>query len=139
MTTPIGDVNGDGWDNFISAADGYGFNAGIAIVLGGGPNIPRDPSLGVEQTAIAGRGDAISTWPNPVRDELHIAWRGDLKQMPASFIIYDLIGREVASGTVAPSQSEALWQCAAIAPGIYLLGIYDDAGNLLATHRLLKQ
>ncbi len=74
-----------------------------------------------------------------MRDELHIAWRGDLRKMPARFIIHDLVGREIATGTVAPSQSEALWQCAGIAPGIYLLGIYDDAGTLLATHRLLKK
>ncbi|MEO7994047.1 MAG: hypothetical protein ABI743_06580, partial [bacterium] len=82
---------------------------------------------------------AISLWPMPARDELHIAWRGDLSKMPSRFVIHDLLGREIASGSVESWRGEALWHCAATPPGVYVLSIIDASGTLLHSIRLLKE
>ncbi|MDB5034086.1 MAG: repeat protein [Chlorobi bacterium] len=136
---PLGDINGDGWSDLLVYNFQYKFNGGIAIVVGGGPEIPRDPSLGIEAVAGEGYASAISLWPMPAHDELHIAWRGDLKKMPSSFVVHDLMGREIARGSVESWRGEALWNCAGVPPGVYMLSIFNDAGSLLHTVRLLKE
>jgi hypothetical protein len=135
---PLGDVTGDGWNDLIDGDYTDNFNSGYAAVYAGGPYIPRDPSSGVEQIVVAGRSDAISTWPNPLSDQLHIAWRGDLAQMPEHFQVHDLLGRLIADGSLDTWRGESLWQCADAAPGIYLLSIFDHDGHRITTHRLVE-
>lgn len=136
---PIMDVDGDGWDDYIAGNSAINFNGGAAAIFAGGPYIPRDASLGVEDIAVAGVSNAISLWPNPAHDALHIAWRGDLKRMPRRFVVHDMLGREVASGEVAPGTAAAVWQCADVPSGIYLVSIHDAANMLLTTARIVKQ
>jgi hypothetical protein len=88
---------------------------------------------------VAGRSDAISTWPNPLNDQLHIAWRGDLPRMPEHFQVHDLPGRLIAEGHVDAWRGEALWNCAGLPQGSYLLSIFDRNGALLAARRLIKE
>lgn len=135
---PIGDVTGDGWSEVMCGYYAVNFNAGFAAIYAGGPYIPRDPSSGVEEIAVAGRSDAISTWPNPLSDQLHIAWRGDLAHMPERFQVHDLLGRLIADGGLDTWRGESLWHCADVAPGIYLLSIFDRDGHRITTHRLVK-
>ncbi|MEP7220983.1 MAG: T9SS type A sorting domain-containing protein, partial [Bacteroidota bacterium] len=137
--TRLGDINGDGWSDFLTYNYQYKFNGGIAIVVGGGPDIPRDPSLGVEAIAGEGHASAISIWPMPARDELHIAWRSDLTKMPSRFVVYDLLGREVANGSVESWRGEALWNCSTVSPGVYVLSIMDASGNLLHSVQVIRQ
>ncbi|MEP7220834.1 MAG: hypothetical protein ABI876_18050, partial [Bacteroidota bacterium] len=139
QVSPIGDVDGNGYDDVLCTYFRFGFDGGIAFVLGGGPEIPRDPSLGVEAIAGEGHVSAISLWPMPARDELHIAWRGDLTKMPSRFVVHDLMGREVANGSVESWRGEALWNCSTVSPGVYVLSIMDASGNLLHSIRLLKE
>jgi hypothetical protein len=143
---PIPDVNGDGWDDYIAADPewynytGTGNSPGIAMILAGGPYIPRDSAtLGVRDIAIAGRERAVSVWPNPVHDELNIAWRGDLKQMPARFEVHDITGRLVASGNVTPQLGAALWRCGDVSVGTYLLTAFDRTGSVITTTQVVKQ
>jgi hypothetical protein len=135
---PLGDVTGDGWNDLIDGDYTDNFNSGYAAIYAGGPYIPHDPSSGVEQIAVAGRSDAISTWPNPLSDQLYIAWRGDLPQMPERFQVHDLLGRLITDGHLDTWRGESLWQCADVAPGIYLLSIFDHDGHRITTHRLIK-
>jgi hypothetical protein len=135
---PMGDCNGDGWGEFIIGNSAYGFNAGVALILGGGPDIPRDASLGVEAVAGEGYSDAVSIWPNPLGEELHIAWRGDLRRMPRRFVVYDMVGREVARGEAESWRGEALWHCAGVGSGAYVLTVYDEHGSLITSVRLVK-
>jgi hypothetical protein len=136
----VRDVSGDGWDDYIVADYTYNNNAGIAIIFAGGPYIPRDStSLGVRDIAVAGQPVGLSLWPNPIHDELNIAWRGDLTQMPSRFEVHDLLGRLVASGQVEPWRGAALWRCTDVAAGTYLLTISDHNGNVIATTGLIKQ
>jgi hypothetical protein len=108
------------------------------LILGGGPDIPRDASLGVEAVAGEGYSDAVSIWPNPLGEELHIAWRGDLRRMPRRFVVYDMVGREVARGEAESWRGEALWHCAGVGSGAYVLTVYDEHGSLITSVRLVK-
>jgi hypothetical protein len=139
---PIGDATGDGWDDYITGnPNWYGpLKQGIAILLAGGPYIPNDdPTVSVQHVATSERSDALHLWPNPVRDILHIAWRGDLKRMPARMAVHDISGRVITEGAVQPGRGEALWRCASVAVGTYVLTIYDSRGDVIATERVVKE
>jgi hypothetical protein len=137
---PISDCNGDGWDDVLTSNFSWpGQNWGIALVLAGGPEIPRDPSSGVRQISLEEKSDAISVWPNPARDVVNIAWRGDLKKMPRRFVVHDMVGREIAHGEVPAGSGAARWQCGDLPSGVYLVSIYDERGNPVATTRVVKR
>ena len=139
---PAGDINGDGWEDAIAANYQYPSsfdNGGIAIILAGGPYIPSDdPTVGVRHIPLENKSTALSLWPNPVREELNIAWRGDLKRMPRRFEIHDMLGRLVSLGSVPDGDGAALWRCNGQPSGSYVLSIFDAAGVVLATTRFIK-
>jgi hypothetical protein len=136
---PIGDVNGDGWDEVMSGTYTVNFESGYAAIFAGGPYIPRDPSLGVKHITSENRSGAIAVWPNPATTELHIAWRGDLHRMPRRFAIHNLLGQLVAQGEVESWRGEALWQCDDAPAGVYILSIQEHQGAMIATTRVIKQ
>src|SRR5690606_16458910 len=118
----------------------WGYDQGIAIVLSGGPLIPQDfPTSAVETVSVEQKRDALKLWPMPMQDHLNIYWRGDLARMPARFEIHDVTGNHIASGSVDPSRGAALWNCADVPPGTYLLSVFDREGTLLVTARTIKQ
>ncbi len=136
---PAGDIDGDGWGDYIGGSYQYGtVNSGIAMLFFGGPYIPRDPTMGVEVVAGEGHAQAISVWPNPAREELHVAWRGDLRRSPRIFHVHDGGGRLVASGEVDASSGGALWRCGGAAAGVYIVSIQDAQGSLLASVTVTK-
>lgn len=140
LSYPLEDVTGDGWNEFMVADAARNSDAGFATILSGGPYIPRDSlTTGVVDVAIAGRRDAVSLWPLPARDELHIAWRGDLSRMPARFMVHDVLGRLVAQGEVDSWRGEAIWRCADRPVGVYLVSMFDARGVLLATAKIQKE
>jgi len=139
---PIDDCDGDGWPEVIfGQAFWYGSAAyGKAVILAGGLEIPRDfPTSGVRDLPLEDKQRAVSLWPNPVHDELNIAWRGDLRHMPARFEVYDLLGGLVATGSVEPWHGAALWHCDGVPAGTYILSIRDAGGMLLTTASIIKQ
>jgi hypothetical protein len=136
---PVGDLNGDGWDEMMTGNSTVNFDAGIAMIYAGGPYIPRDPSLGVRAVTGEGHSNAISIWPNPATTELHIAWRGDLKRMPRRFAVHDLLGKLIAQGEIESWRGQTLWQCEDAPAGTYILSIMDYQGELIATERVIKQ
>jgi hypothetical protein len=135
----IGDVSGDGYDDAIFGDPSYDFNSGVAFILAGGPYIPRDStSLGVRDIVVAGQPAGLSLWPNPIHDELNIAWRGDLTQMPARFEVHDLLGRLIVRGQTSGSGGSALWHCRDVAAGTYILSAFDRYGDPIATATVIK-
>jgi len=138
--SPLLDCNGDGWDDLlVSDPSWWGYDQGIAIVLSGGPMIPQDfPPSAVNVVASQDNADALKLWPVPTHDRLNILWRGDLRRMPARFEIHDAIGRRVAGGTVDPGRGAALWNCADVPPGTYLLSVFDESGEQIATASVVK-
>ena len=138
----VRDVTGDGWDDFLGARDNFGaiVSEGIAILLAGGPYIPfDDPTVSVREEPVAGDDGGLYLWPNPVIDELNIAWRGDLAQMPARFEVFNSRGESIVSGSVDPWQGKALWECADVANGSYVLVGYDQEGRQIGSAPVLIQ
>ena len=139
---PAGDVTGDGYGDFIIGDYGWpgGITAGVAVVVAGGPSIPLDDTtLSVQEYPIAGESGGLYVWPNPVIDELHIAWRGNLAKKPAWFAAYDMSGREVVRGEVNSSIGAALWECRDIPSGAYRVVAFDGGGEVIGTAPIIKQ
>jgi hypothetical protein len=141
ITRAAGDVNGDGWGDYLTANPRWwGLDQGIALILAGGPYIPRDDTtLAVRDIPTDEHSDALSIWPNPAREALNIAWRGDLRQPPHRFEIHDMRGLRVASGSVAPSAGAALWNCRDVPSGAYILSVFDTDEKLITTTPVLVQ
>jgi hypothetical protein len=136
---PTPDVTGDGYDDAVYADEISFSRSGVAYLLAGGPYIPRDStSLGVRDITVAGRPAGLSLYPNPIHDELTIAWRGDLKQTPARFEVHDLLGQLTVASDVEEWHGSALWRCAGVPAGTYLLTVYDRSGAIIATAPLIK-
>jgi hypothetical protein len=135
----LGDVNGDGWDDAITGEGLYPdrwWESGITMIIAGGPYIPNDePTVSVQEVALENHTDALSLWPNPVREKLNIAWRGDLARMPRRFEIRNMLGQLVTQGTVPDGDGAALWNCREQPAGPYLLSVYSDNDVLVATTR----
>lgn len=142
FVTPLSDVNGDGWNDVLIGDWEYyseNIHPGIALILAGGPYIPRDVSLGVREIAAEDRRNAVTIWPTPVTDELNIAWRGDLSRMPERFTVFDALGRRVADGAADAWRGTVVWHCSGQPPGLYLLAILDRNGVPIATARVVKR
>lgn len=138
----IGDCNGDGWDDVLAGDGNFGWmNQGIAAVFAGGPYIPADDTAaGVRQYELEGKPRGISVWPNPMRDELNIAWRGDLRAMPRRFAVHDLTGQLVAKGEVPAGAGAAIWRSSRqIPPGAYIISMYAKDDSNLASVLVIKQ
>lgn len=135
---PLGDVDGNGWRDLLC---GNPDGSGAAVVFGGGPYIPRDsmPLSAIRDIAIDGRRAAISVWPNPATDVVHIAWRGDLGRTPERFVVHDALGRLVASGAADHHRGEVVWRCGGRPTGAYLLTIFDRSGAIIATSAIIKR
>ena len=137
----VPNCSGSGWDCFLTANPAwFGGDQGIAILLEGGPYIPNDDTtLSIQSIATEEHEAALHIWPNPVVDELHVAWRGDLKSSPATLRVFDLNGRQIVEGDVDGWRGEALWKCGSVSPGTYLLIVYDHQEVPIARTRIIKQ
>lgn len=138
---PVGDATGDGWDDYLTGnPQWYGQDQGIVLLLSGGPYIPTDdPTVSVREAPVAGEAVGLSLWPNPVVEELHIAWKGNLRKMPDRLVVYDAAGRLVVEGEVEGWRGSAIWRCGSVASGTYLLVVFDETGEVIATARVVKE
>jgi hypothetical protein len=139
----LGDFNGDGWSDYLGGNPFYydpGVDKGIVVIIAGGPYIPvDDPSMGVREVVTGERPRALFVWPNPVRDHLNIAWRGDLMRSPSRFAIVDTRGVEIASGEVGPEAGAAIWRCGDVAAGAYVLRVLDEQGHTIGVTTIRKE
>jgi Secretion system C-terminal sorting domain len=71
----------------------------------------------------------ISIYPNPADDEL---WVQNTNELPASIVIYDVIGREVTSANAAPSSTSSI-DIASLPSGAYFL-VCHIAGRTETKH-----
>jgi hypothetical protein len=133
-----GDIDGNGWSDYLCGNENYG-SGGIATVLGGGAYIPRDsmPASSIRDIALDGHRAALTVWPQPAHDAVHIAWRGDLQRMPERYVVHDLLGRRVATGELAPQHGELVWNPTTSPPGAYVVALLDSHGATIATVRVV--
>jgi hypothetical protein len=134
-----GDVDGNGWRDFL-AGDHFSGD-GLAVVLGGGPYIPRDsmPASAIRDIALEGHDDAITIWPNPATDVVHIAWRGDLSRTPSRFEVHDILGRRVADGLAEPGSGEVVWRCEEMSEGLYVVSVFDAKNQLITSTQIIRK
>ena len=137
----VGDVDGNGWlDALIHSSNYGGPGVGIALIIAGGPYIPSDdPTVDVRRITTGEHVAAIHIWPNPVWEELHIAWRGDLTRRPARMLIHDAAGRAIADIPLHFWKGEARWLRAAAPAGAYIITIIDTNGETLATSTIIAR
>ena len=136
---PVGDVSGDGWEDLLSTYPDWGADQGIAIILEGGPYIPHDdPTVSVREVPVDDYSDALHLWPNPVNDQLSLAWRGDLTAMPEQARIYDTRGQLVAEYQLnsAGRPGSAVLDCSGLPSGSYLLQLSDEHRQPITTTQL---
>ncbi len=137
---PVGDVNGDGWDDILATYPRWGRDHGIAVILTGGSYIPTDDqTTDVREVMIADEQGKFYVWPNPVKNVLSIAWPGNLTRMPSRFELYDLSGELIAQENATHSADLLLWNCEDIASGTYFLIAFDSNHSVLATTHVIKQ
>lgn len=136
---PLGDVTGDGWDD-MAVIEPLAIPITKCSVYAGGPYIPDDvTAVGLREVGAEGKSDAVSAWPNPVRDVLHIAWRGDLPRTPSRIVVHDLLGRTVEAGAVDRRTGQIVWHCDGVPPGVYVVGLYGLDGRHIASMRVVKE
>ena len=132
-TSPLPDVNGDGWPDMLTSYFGWKSERGIAIVYAGGPEIPLEHTSDVKKITVDEENNGLYVWPNPTDDELNIAWKGGLKSMPHRLEIFDVRGSLVAEGNVEPEIGAARWECSGVGAGIYILVGYDENGQRISS------
>jgi hypothetical protein len=59
--------------------------------------------------------------------------------MPKRFAVHDMNGQLITEAEIEPGVGSALWRCAGVTPGAYLLSAYDGTGILIATAPILKE
>jgi hypothetical protein len=139
---PLGDVNGDGWDDVLFSDPGYPsptFRQGLAIILSGGAYIPRDslaPSA-IRDVELGAHRDAFTLWPMPIIDHLNVAWRGDLPHAPRRYRIVDARGFTVAEGPIGFGGSTIRWNASGAPAGAYVVTLLDGAGSLLMSQSVV--
>lgn len=81
---------------------------------------------------LSGNNFTLKVYPNPAKQELQVACDG-----PASnFRITDMTGRVLLSQQWVPSH---VLKIEDLACGIYVLGLYDQSGNVLAITKFVKE
>jgi hypothetical protein len=137
---PIGDVNGDGWEDYMVVYLGRSEPQRSVMIFAGGAYIPHKLLTGsVKVVPIEGHAAGLFVYPCPAKDQVKIAWRGDLERMPERFEVRDLLGCLVASGEVEPYRGAALWECKDAPTGIYMLNVFDRNGGSIATASIVKE
>jgi len=131
------DITGDGWDDLLTTYPQSNFNAGVVTLWAGGPYIPRDASMGVRWVSDGVKVEAIALWPNPAREVVHVAWRGDLTRPPRRLVVTGLDGRRVAEGSVAFGVGEMVWSCGGVPSGTYLCTMLDGNDRAIATSEVV--
>ena len=84
--------------------------------------------------------ETINTWPNPVKDILHLKFIGDLS-LTYKVHIYDIAGRLVMdSGIImAESSGDSEVNIYSLLPGSYMISVIDNEGIQLGTSGFIKQ
>ncbi len=136
-----GDVDNNGWRDRLIASETYGGpGVGRAVIVAGGPYIPvDDPTVSVESAPVAGEPTALHLWPNPVTDNLHVAWRGDLPRMPHLMQIYNALGELVEERGLPTWKGTTTWSAAGHPAGAYTIVIFDAGTRQLGTIPFILQ
>src|SRR5688500_9637396 len=59
--------------------------------------------------------------------------------MPQRFEVYDMLRKPITSGLVSDDDGAALWECASVAAGAYIITIFDHRGDSRAREPIVRQ
>ncbi len=54
-------------------------------------------------------------------------------------LLHDMSGRLIVEGEVEPGRGSAIWRCASVAAGSYIISAFDGNDVLIATMEVIKQ
>jgi len=100
-----------------------------------GTNDPFDGGVGLSQKPVL-----MKTFPNPFGAETNFQFQVN-RSMELSIRVYDIQGKLVAtpySGFRPEGEFKFTWNTASLRPGVYIANLYDGAGNLLQTGKLIR-
>ncbi|MEM9849583.1 MAG: T9SS type A sorting domain-containing protein, partial [Bacteroidota bacterium] len=107
---------------------------GMEFYLTASPEViisSEEISITVERKAAATQKKS-SLYPNPSGSILQLANTQDVKRM----IVYNMVGRAVKDFEV---ESETDYDIGNLPNGIYLVGLFDEKGNIIKTVRVSKR
>ena len=80
----------------------------------------------------------INVYPNPAKDILNIDLSDELLSNPLSYALYDLLGKQIANGSLDVSQNHQI-NVSNLATGVYLLKITDQATQASQQFKIIKE
>src|SRR5690554_1595826 len=82
--------------------------------------------------------EKINVYPNPAKDILNIDLSDELLSNPLSYALYDLLGKQIANGSLAVSQNHPI-NVSNLATGVYLLKITDQNTQVSQQFKIIKE
>ncbi len=79
----------------------------------------------------------VSVYPNPATDQLNVYTESSLKA--GQLVIFDIIGRQQSSQPIDAHSQLTKVDISSLVPGIYMLRLQDETGNVLTTRKFLKK
>ena len=80
----------------------------------------------------------INVYPNPAKDILNIDLSDELLSNQLSYALYDLLGKQIANGSIGVSQNHQI-NVSNLATGVYLLKITDQATQASQQFKIIKE
>lgn len=80
----------------------------------------------------------INVYPNPVQEILNIDLSDELLSNQLSYALYDLLGKQIANGSLGVSQNHQI-NVSNLATGVYLLKITDQATQASQQFKIIKE
>jgi len=131
----LGDMNGDGVDDFmVTAVEGVGLHRGVAVIYGGRSAGVRNPSI------LPPSSFSLSVFPNPFNSSTVISF-----SLPhtseVDLRIYDVTGRMVrtmAQGKMSAGEHELRLEAGALPSGVYFVKVEAGKAAKVAKFALLR-
>lgn len=136
----VGDVNGDGWDDWLCTS-GWSRYGRRVVIFEGGDYIPIDFIVkGVEDFPVTGeKAEAFTVYPNPFKQEVTLCWKGNTNTRRGVLKVYNSGGIEIAEGEITERTLSLSWDSSNHPSGTYFLRLLDSQGRIIGEKKIIKE